>query len=331
MHVGVVVVNSKGEASADQNALDLLGCSGGDLRSFLAPLGVGEGSGKAGAGRWQSARIPIRDGFRTVRFNSAAWAGEEGAYRILVADGSDFDGLVTHIRQSSRWRAMVFLMPTLTHGMRAPLNGIVVNTELLKELAKPSGASDELTTERRRRSLEALDRSVAGLRTVMETLTANLSEPAAETVARLDLRDVVQEVVALTKPRATVQRAGMSFEIGSEPAPVDGIRSQIKHALLNLVLNAVEAATPLDEIAVAVREEGADRIVSVTSGIGALEAEALSRLAEARLGAEGDGVAVRLYVARAIAEAHGGELSIGSAADGRNRVEIRLPAAPEGR
>lgn len=325
MHLGVVVVNAKGEAVADQAALELLDCSNGELASRLEWFRVDRDGG--GAGDWRKARIPGREGFRTVHFSSAPWGGEKGAYRIVVADGRDFDGLVTHIRQSSRWRAMLFLMPTLTHGMRAPLNGIVVNTELLKELSKSDAADDEQTVERRRRSLDALGRSVAGLRAVMENLTENLSEPAAEAVGRVDLRDVAQEVAALTRPRATVQRASMNVATGAEAAPVDGIRSQIKHALLNLVLNAIEVATPLDEINLAVGADGEERILSVASGAGGIA----SGVEGVRLGPEGDGVGVRLYVAREIAEAHGGELIVESDADGRNRVEIRLPAAAEGR
>lgn len=330
MQLGVVVVNSNGEVVADENALDLLGCGGGELKARLAPL-VDAATSAVPAGCWQSARLATPEGMRTLRFSAAAWAGEDGAYRILLADEGDFDGLVTHIRQSSRWRTMALLMPTLTHGVRAPLNGIVVNAELLKELSRSSAPGDELASERRRRSLEALERSVAGLRSVMETLTANLNEPTVEALGRVDLRDVVQEVAALTKPFAVVKRAAISFDVGSQPAFVDGVRPHLRHALLVLVLNAIEAAAPADEVSVALRTEGAEHVACVTGNPAGAAAEILSRLAAPPLGAEGDGVAVRLYVARSIAEGHGGELIAEDAEAGRSRVSLRLPAAPEGR
>jgi len=220
---------------------------------------------------------------------------------------------------ASRWRALHALLPTLTHGLRAPLNGVVVNLELLKELLKPDVNDDDLARDRRRRSVEALDRSVTGLRRVLDEFIAGLAEPTDTAAARFGLRDVVEEVVELARPRATVQHAVLKLAPPADAA-VEAVRGDVKHALVNLILEALDSAPPEGEIAVELRREGDAAVVSVEtmgtdenlSGDGATD--------------EGDEAGERLLVASAIAAANGGALRV-SKTDGGVCTEFSLPAA----
>jgi len=130
---------------------------------------------------------------------------------------------------------------------------------------------------------------------------------------RLDINDVVQEVVAIT--RGEVQKAGVMIRTQRQDdlPSVTGDRVQLQQLVLNLIMNAVEAMSSVED---RLREivvntglgEGDEVLVAVRdSGVG-VDPEEQDKVFDAFYTTKQTGMGMGLAISRSIVEHHGGRL-----------------------
>ena len=243
----------------------------------------------------------------------------------LVNDAAERQALLGQLRQATQWRALGVLLPTLAHDVRAPLNALVVNLELLKELLKPGAPADAQNEQRCERSLGALTRAVAQLRVNLDALIASAREPN-DPEGEFDLGAEVSQLAAILRPQAQLQRVTVTPRIAEEKTLVRGNGGHIRHALLCLAVNAMEAMKEGGELTLEVGQANGSAIVSIVDNGPGLSAQARDGLEDLHL----DG-GVGLHVTRAIAEAHGGSLKVESRETAGTRAELTVPLARRGR
>ena len=118
------------------------------------------------------------------------------------------------------------------------------------------------------------------------------------------------------------------------PVEVPADPRRVRQALENLVANAIQHSPPGAEVVVcAAREEGPDGsgwgVLSVRDEGPGIPAEQLAALfTRFGAGAGSVGLGLGLYIARRIAEAHGGEVTVDTAPGEGSTFHLRLPAAP---
>lgn len=148
--------------------------------------------------------------------------------------------------------------------------------------------------------------------------------------SRVHLREVAEHSLAL---RAfAIKRAGLTSRLDAsetEPYFVQGNRTQLQQAVLNLIVNAEQALTDRSgEIRVALEADGGSigiRVSDEGPGFSVRPPEAaFQAFVSTRDPWEGAGLG--LWAARAIAAEHGGTIAIASSGDGTT-VSIRLPRA----
>jgi signal transduction histidine kinase len=207
-----------------------------------------------------------------------------------------------------------------SHELRTPLTSILANLELLEaELAGEQReiAGSALRSSRRMRRLVAdlllLARADAGREATHEPvdLTAVAREAAAEA-----------EVVASDHP--------LSLDL-PEPVVVRGVRDDLHRMTLNLLENAylhTPAGTP---VTLAVRAGDGCAVLEVADrGPGVPQANR-ERIFERFARGEGDSSpggsrsGLGLSIVRAVAERHGGSVSLADAEGGGASFEVRLP------
>ena len=143
----------------------------------------------------------------------------------------------------------------------------------------------------------------------------------------VDLNALAEETAALVRP--TAHKRGVTIVLHADPAlrpvPMDGPR--IKQALLNLLLNAVQASPASSEVTVATRLAGGRAEARVRDRGPGLSPEARRALftpfATTREGGTGRG----LPIALAILEQHGGGLRLEDAPGGGTEAVAFLPGA----
>lgn len=101
----------------------------------------------------------------------------------------------------------------------------------------------------------------------------------------------------------------------------------VQQALLNLLGNALDAAPPGGRIEIGAGPRGDDLELSVTGDGPAIPPEAAARIFEPFFSTKPEGSGLGLAISRAIAEAHGGELTLAANVSGAVRFSLVLPTA----
>ena len=130
---------------------------------------------------------------------------------------------------------------------------------------------------------------------------------------RIGMSEIVREVVAIT--RAEVQKGGATIrtQMAEDLPPVTGDRVQLQQLVLNLIMNAVEAMSGVQdrrrEIVITTGPgEGGEVLVAVRdSGVG-LDPEEQDKIFDAFYTTKRTGMGMGLAISRSIVEHHGGRL-----------------------
>jgi C4-dicarboxylate-specific signal transduction histidine kinase len=130
---------------------------------------------------------------------------------------------------------------------------------------------------------------------------------------RFDLNEAINEVVVLA--RSAIAKNGVSVQtrLTERLASVEGDRVQLQQVILNLVLNATEAMSAVDE---GVREllisteqsRRNDVLVAVRDSGPGIDPEHIERVFDAFYTTKSSGVGMGLSICRSIIDAHGGRL-----------------------
>jgi two-component system OmpR family sensor kinase len=146
----------------------------------------------------------------------------------------------------------------------------------------------------------------------------------------LDLAAVTRDAVAEASPLAEERQVSLD---APAPVPVHGVPDDLHRLALNLIENALihtPAGTP---VTVSARRDGGSGVLEVAdrgSGVPpAMRGRVFERFARGDGDATARGSGLGLAIVRAVAEAHGGEVSLDEAPGGGARFQVRLPAADE--
>jgi PAS domain S-box-containing protein len=218
------------------------------------------------------------------------------------------DRLRLDLAHVSRVSTLGQMAASIAHEINQPLAGIVINGNAsLRWLAAESPNLDEAREATRRivRDGQRAGDVITRLRSLFQR-RGSLKE-------RLDIHEVVQEVIAIT--RGDVQKGGATIrtQMADDLPLVGGDRVQLQQLMLNLIMNAVEAMSgvydrPREIVISTQRGEGNEVLVQVTdSGVG-LDPQAKEKVFDAFYTSKSVGMGMGLAISRSIVEHHGGRL-----------------------
>jgi Signal transduction histidine kinase len=226
-------------------------------------------------------------------------------------------------RQREARRVKDEFVATVSEELRAPLTSMRGFLDLV--LAGEGGA---LTAEQRRfvtvalRSSESLLRVVEDLLLVAEIEAGSLELELGE----VDVLELAAEAVENGHPAADEE--GLTLDLSTRGAPtVHGDRGRLAQLLRNLISNAIEV-TPRGGRIEVVAEAGSGTVVLTVrdTGAGATHLQTsffrTARAERARVIADG----LAIPIAKGIAEAHGGSLSVETVAGSGTTARVQLPA-----
>ena len=215
----------------------------------------------------------------------------------------------------------------IAHEVRNPLNALQINLGILEQ------ELSEIVPDRRSHVYEVIGKIAGELRSLDHFVTEFLrfARPPQPTLKPVAVRPLLADLVTFIGPECA--RKGVSLSLAGDGGPefvlADGF--QLKHAVLNLVLNALQATSSGGSIAI---ETGGDaerlEIAVRDSGEGIAE-EALGRVFEAFFTTREGGTGLGLPIARRIVESHGGTLTVESREREGTVARISLPAGPRAR
>ena len=208
----------------------------------------------------------------------------------------------------ARITSLGVLTASIAHEVNQPLSGIITNASTCMRMLAADPPNVEGARETARRTLRDGNRAsdvIARLR----ALFGKKSVPNES----VDLNEATREVIALSLSELQGKRVILRTELDENLPPVIGDRVQLQQVILNLLLNASDAMSGVEDrprqmvISTEREEEMRVRLSVRDSGIG-FEPQGTERLFEAFYTTKRGGMGVGLSVSRSIIESHRGRL-----------------------
>jgi PAS domain S-box-containing protein len=233
---------------------------------------------------------------------------------------------LVHLEDLNRAKAQFVSM--VSHELRTPTTSVLGYTELIAD-----GDLGPVTPEQRH-ALDAIQRNSLRL----EQLLADLMEAARLELPRLngnrehvDISEVVRHAATTMLPVVARRNQTMQIAVDPDAGIVLGDERRLEHVVSNLLTNAVKFTPEGGSIVIRAIREGSEAIISVQdSGIGIPEEEhtkVFERFyrSERKESAKVPGSGLGLSIVKAIAQNHGGDVTLASAVGEGTTISIRLP------
>lgn len=146
-----------------------------------------------------------------------------------------------------------------------------------------------------------------------------------------DLNEAVRDVLALTRSEARTHGVSVRTRLATDLPSVEGDRVQLQQVILNLIMNAIEAMSGVEEgarvLQLNTEPDGADGVLVRVGDSGpGLDPQNMARLFDAFYTTKPDGMGMGLAICRSIVEAHGGRLWASANAPRGAVFQLTLPA-----
>jgi signal transduction histidine kinase len=233
---------------------------------------------------------------------------------------------LTHV---SRAATMGELAASLAHELNQPLAAILNNAEAVQSLLQ----SERLDLEEIKAAIEDIIADDVRAGETIQRLRAFFRREELRKTP-LDVVELVGGIGRMVRSDAVIRNIAFTFDAAPAVPQVAGDRIQLQQAILNLILNAFDAAAESRSraVAVEVRQQGSAsvKVVVRDSGKG-IEPDAIPRVFEAFFTTKPGGMGMGLAISRSIVEAHGGRLSASSRPGRGATFEVALPVLAEAR
>ena len=218
------------------------------------------------------------------------------------------DKVRSELAHVTRVMSLGALTASIAHEVNQPLSGIITNASTCLRMLAADPPNVEGARETARRTIRDGNRAAD----VIARLRALFSKKATATEA-VDLNEAAREILALVSADLLRSRIDLRAELGSAPLLVTGDRVQLQQVILNLVRNASDAMSGVDDrprsllIKTCEEEDERARLTVQDAGVG-FEPHGAERLFDAFYTTKSDGMGIGLSVSRSIIESHGGKL-----------------------
>ena len=279
--------------------------------------------------------VTLEDGRRIQisidRIDNVAGRGNLGTL-LTLRDTESAIKLEQELDVSRRLVAIGRLTAGVGHEVKNPINAMVLHLELLRsKLAGPNGD----TFPAAQRHVDILSREMQRLDRVVQTL-ADFTRPMELHLGQHDLRQVVDAVVQLTGAQMAEQNVHVEWSAPRQPVLVRIDDDLIRQAILNLLLNAMQAMPQGGVIQVRVHREGLNAAIEIRDEGEGIPPEVLPRIFELYFTTKSAGSGIGLATTYRILQMHSGAIEVRSttsASDAAPRGTIftlRLPIVMAG-
>jgi signal transduction histidine kinase len=332
MDVGVLLVNPNGRLEfASQRAHDLLGCTDAEglerrWREVQPQLEGRLTSSHDGTEEVvQNIDLPLDTGTGRLRIEFHS-LGEDGAqgHLLLLKNRDTIDVLENELRLAVQMRGVARFYMAFAHDLKAPLNAMVMNVELLRKTLRNGDTDEVVVSERQQRYLDVLKSEISRFDRDLQMLLSATALPSAS-AETFDLRELVRTVETLLGPQAKQQQVALAVQLPDAAVLFSGHRDRLKQALLNIVINALEAMPDGGALALELRGAGDLAQLCVKDSGPGIPPEMLNEIYKMHFTTKQGGTGVGLYVARSVIEAHAGTIRVESEPGHGTRFKISLP------
>jgi two-component system, NtrC family, sensor histidine kinase HydH len=213
------------------------------------------------------------------------------------------------------------LLGRLAHEVRNPLSSLDVHVQLLEEdLAALAPQMREQLTPR----LEIIHGELHRLEGIVERFL-RLAGPAGVDLEPVSIPKILTHVGQLMRPQAAARGIDISMHADDSLPPVMADPVRLTQALLNLVINAIQAVERKGRVEVSASLADGRVSVDVSDDGPGIPPEELASIFDPYYTTKIEGSGLGLWIAQQIVTAHGGSLQAENRPSGGAVLTMRLP------
>ena len=245
--------------------------------------------------------------------------GERIGALLTLRDAESVHRIEDEIELSRRLAAIGRLTSGVAHEVKNPINAIVVHLEVLRQ--KLSQVDPDT-----RRHMDVISSEIRRLDRVVQTLV-DFTRPFELHLADMDLRRLVDEVVLLASPEAERRHVHIQRDNSRVPLPVRIDADLVKQAVLNIVINGMQAMADGGNLYIATQREGEGAIITVRDEGPGIPAEIRDKIYNLYFTTKKGGSGIGLAMAYRVVQLHHGALEFHSVEGHGTTFALRIPLA----
>jgi signal transduction histidine kinase len=238
---------------------------------------------------------------------------------LIMRDTESVRRIGDEIEMSRRLSASGRLTRGVAHEVKNPINAIVLHLQLLRNKL----AHQEPDT---RRHMDIIDSEIRRLDRVVQTLV-DFTRPRDLHLEEVDLRRLMEDVAQLAAPDAEQHGVTIERHMPEQRVPIKVDVDLMKQAILNVVLNGVQAMPEGGRLTISVRREGSAVVAEVQDQGGGIPQEMHDKVFELYFTTKKDGSGIGLAQTYQILQWHYGSIDFESGAGAGTTFRFHIPVA----
>lgn len=241
----------------------------------------------------------------------------------VLADALGKD--LTKLAAEEKQRLLSRLLARLAHEIRNPLSSMAIHVQLLEE---DIAQADPLLLAKTAGRFEIIRSELSRLENLMRQFLS-LAAPSSVHLQTVDIVEVVGYVCELLRPEAKARGIELVMSVPEGLPPLTADPAQLKQALINLIINSIQAIERGGRIEVDVRVDPAANafFLRVSDNGPGVSTEKKSAIFEPFFTTKSDGSGLGLWIVQQIVTAHGGMATVEDRPGGGAAFVLRLPFA----
>lgn len=269
-----------------------------------------------------SAREFSASGGRRVQV-SMDFVQEKGAQigtLLIMRDAESVRRIGDEIETSRRLSASGRVTGGVAHEVKNPINAIVLHLQLLQN--KLAGQDPDT-----RRHMDIIGSEIQRLDRVVQTLVDFMRARELH-LQEVDFRDLLDDVVLLAAPDAEAHGVHIEREVPRERLPVKADLDLMKQALLNVVLNGVQAMPRGGPLKISAHRDGNAVVAEISDHGAGISQDAQDKIFELYFTTKKDGNGIGLAQTYQILQWHYGSVEFESRVGEGTTFRFRIPLSP---
>jgi signal transduction histidine kinase len=241
---------------------------------------------------------------------------------LIMRDAESVRRIGDEIEMSRRLSASGRVTGGVAHEVKNPINAIVLHLQLLQnKLAQLDPDT--------RRHMDIIGSEIHRLDRVVQTLVDFMRARELHLV-EVDFRSLLDDVMLLAGPEAEQQGVNISRDISSEPLPVKADLDFMKQALLNVVLNGVQAMPTGGQLTISAYRDEDSAVAEIRDRGMGIARDVQDKIFELYFTTKKDGNGIGLAQTYQILQWHYGSVQFESREGEGTTFRFRLPLATSG-
>jgi signal transduction histidine kinase len=225
--------------------------------------------------------------------------------------------LVTQERIAALGRAAA----QVAHEVKNPLAGLLLYSLQLKSKAANFSESEAYLVDKIVDTINHLNSRVQQI--------LGFARPVSLTLQSGNLNEIINDVLELLRPQLAANKVEVRLSLAQQPAYAMLDQSSMRGALLNLMLNSIEAMAGGGVLSITIARTGEILGLEITDTGPGIGEEELKKIFEPFYTTKAQGLGLGMPYSRKIIEQHGGSISLSSRLGEGTTISIMLPAAQQ--